>query len=317
MRTPTQKITEADQFRARIFWQATAPLVGGRSYILRSTAAAGELETLVTVTALRAREDTATGELFPAKSIEAGETAITNISTEQPVQLYAGGEEANEFLLLDSLTRELVGRGEIAFALYRATNIKWQPLIINKQARAALKQQQPRCIWFTGLSGSGKSTLANLLEQHLHAQGCHTYLLDGDNVRHGLNRDLGFTEADRVENIRRVAEVARLMTDAGLIVLTAFISPFRAERRLARSRVGEGEFFEIFVDTPLQVAEERDPKGLYGKARRGELKNFTGVDSPYEAPEAPKLRIDTTTLSEDEAAERIVALLVERGLIGG
>lgn len=309
MRTPTQKITEADQFRARIFWQATAPLVGGRSYILQSTAAAGELETLVTVTALRAREDTATGELFPAKSIEAGETAITNISTEQPVQLYAGGEEANEFLLLDSLTRELVGRGEIAFALYRATNIKWQPLIINKQARAALKQQQPRCIWFTGLSGSGKSTLANLLEQHLHAQGCHTYLLDGDNVRHGLNRDLGFTEADRVENIRRIAEVAKLMVDAGLIVLASFISPFRAERQLARSLFEEGEFVEVYVDTDLAECERRDIKGLYAKARRGELKNFTGIDSPYEVPEHPELVVNTQHQTPEECIDMILDYL--------
>lgn len=309
MRTPTQKITEADQFRARIFWQATAPLVGGRSYILQSTAAAGELETLVTVTALRAREDTATGELFPAKSIEAGETAITNISTEQPVQLYAGGEEANEFLLLDSLTRELVGRGEIAFALYRATNIKWQPLIIDKQARAALKQQQPRCIWFTGLSGSGKSTLANLLEQHLHAQGCHTYLLDGDNVRHGLNRDLGFTEADRVENIRRIAEVAKLMVDAGLIVLASFISPFRAERQLARSLFEEGEFIEVYVDTELAECERRDIKGLYAKARRGELKNFTGIDSPYEVPEHPELVVNTQHQTPEECIDMILNYL--------
>lgn len=309
MRTPTQKITEADQFRARIFWQATAPLVGGRSYILQSTAAAGELETLVTVTALRAREDTATGELFPAKSIEAGETAITNISTEQPVQLYAGGEEANEFLLLDSLTRELVGRGEIAFALYRATNIKWQPLIINKQARAALKQQQPRCIWFTGLSGSGKSTLANLLEQHLHAQGCHTYLLDGDNVRHGLNRDLGFTEADRVENVRRIAEVAKLMVDAGLIVLASFISPFRAERQLARSLFEEGEFVEVYVDTDLAECERRDIKGLYAKARRGELKNFTGIDSPYEVPEHPELVVNTQHQTPEECIDMILDYL--------
>lgn len=309
MRTPTQKITEADQFRARIFWQATAPLVGGRSYILQSTAAAGELETLVTVTALRAREDTATGELFPAKSIEAGETAITNISTEQPVQLYAGGEEANEFLLLDSLTRELVGRGEIAFALYRATNIKWQPLIIDKQARAALKQQQPRCIWFTGLSGSGKSTLANLLEQHLHAQGCHTYLLDGDNVRHGLNRDLGFTEADRVENIRRIAEVAKLMVDAGLIVLASFISPFRAERQLARSLFEEGEFIEVYVDTDLAECERRDIKGLYAKARRGELKNFTGIDSPYEVPEHPELVVNTQHQTPEECIDMILDYL--------
>src|SRR5690606_27693288 len=230
-------------------------------------------------------------------------------STEQPVQLYAGGEEANEFLLLDSLTRDLVGRGEIAFALYRATNIKWQPLIIDKQARAALKQQQPRCIWFTGLSGSGKSTLANLLEQHLHAQGCHTYLLDGDNVRHGLNRDLGFTEADRVENIRRIAEVAKLMVDAGLIVLASFISPFRAERQLARSLFEEGEFVEVYVDTDLAECERRDIKGLYAKARRGELKNFTGIDSPYEVPEHPELVVNTQHQTPEECIDMILDYL--------
>jgi bifunctional enzyme CysN/CysC len=196
------------------------------------------------------------------------------------------------------------------FSLRRAQNVHWQALDITREARAEIKNQRPGVLWFTGLSGSGKSTIANLVEKKLHALGKHTFLLDGDNVRHGLNKDLGFTEADRIENIRRVGEVARLMTDAGLIVLTAFISPFRAERDLARSLTPEGEFFEVFIDTPLDVAEARDVKGLYKKARSGALKNFTGIDSPYEAPENPEIRIDTTKISPADAAELIVAKLL-------
>ena len=214
------------------------------------------------------------------------------------------------------MNQATVGAGMLHFALRRAHNLQWQLLDVNKAARAASKGQTPFVVWFTGLSGAGKSTIANLVEQQLHALGRHTYLLDGDNVRHGLNKDLGFTDADRVENIRRVGEVARLMVDAGLIVLTAFISPFRNERHTARALLEPGEFIEIFVDTPLADAELRDPKGLYRKARRGELANFTGIDSPYEAPEQPELRIDTTVTSAEDAAERIVALLRERGMLG-
>jgi bifunctional enzyme CysN/CysC len=213
------------------------------------------------------------------------------------------------------MSNNTVGAGMLNFALRRSQNIHLQHVDIDKAARSALKGQKPAVLWFTGLSGAGKSTIANLVEKRLHALGRHSYLLDGDNVRHGLNKDLGFTEGDRVENVRRVGEVAKLMVDAGLIVLTAFISPFRAERDLARSLVAEGEFIEIHVDTPLDVAESRDVKGLYKKARRGELANFTGIDSPYEAPENPDLRIDTTDLTAERAADRVIEMLRERGIL--
>ena len=231
-----------------------------------------------------------------------------NLSTSQPIvfEPYRTNRTMGGFILIDKLTFDTVGAGMIDFALRRASNIHWQALEIGKSARASLKGQQARCVWFTGLSGSGKSTIANLLEKRLHSEGRHTYLLDGDNVRHGLNRDLGFTEADRVENIRRVAEVARLMVDAGLIVLVSFISPFRAERRMARDLFGGSEFVEVFVDTPLEVCERRDPKGLYAKARRGELRNFTGIDSQYEPPEACELRLPTTDLSPEDCVVRIL-----------
>jgi bifunctional enzyme CysN/CysC len=220
------------------------------------------------------------------------------------------------FILIDRLSHHTVGAGMLHFALRRSHNIHWQATDITKQARAALNAHGPCVVWFTGLSGSGKSTIANLVERQLHARGLHTYLLDGYNVRHGLNRDLGFTAEDRVENIRRVAEVAKLMVDAGLIVIVSFISPFRSERGMARALVADGEFIEVFVDTPLAVAEERDPKGLYKKARRGELKNFTGIDSPYEAPEAAEVHIDTTAMSAEQAADAVVAGLERRGIIG-
>ncbi|OYD25368.1 adenylyl-sulfate kinase, partial [Oceanimonas baumannii] len=214
------------------------------------------------------------------------------------------------------LSNNTVAAGMLNFSLRRSQNIHMQHVDVNKDARALTKSQKPVVLWFTGLSGAGKSTIANLVEKKLHAQGNHTYLLDGDNVRHGLSRDLGFTDADRVENIRRVAEVSKLMVDAGLIVLTAFISPFRAERRLARELLAEGEFIEVHVDTPLNVAEERDVKGLYKKARRGELKNFTGIDSAYEQPENPEIRLDTTALSAGEAADAVIAVLKDKGFIG-
>ena len=217
--------------------------------------------------------------------------------------------------LIDRMSSETAGAGMIAFALRRAANIHWQALTVSKTERASLKSQTPRCLWLTGLSGSGKSTIANLLEARLHAEGRHTFLLDGDNVRHGLNRDLGFTEAARVENIRRVAEVAKLMVDAGLIVIVSFISPFRAERRFARARVEESEFCEVFVDTPLSVAEQRDTKGLYKKARSGNLKNFTGIDSPYENPEHPEVRIETVSDTAEDAAESIIARLRAMGVL--
>src|SRR3954465_8579222 len=205
----------------------------------------------------------------------------------------------------------------LRYALRRSANVRWQAVDVDKAARAAQKGQTPGVLWFTGLSGAGKSTIANLVEKELHRRGCHTYMLDGDNVRHGLNKDLGFTQADRVENVRRVAEVARLMTDAGLIVLVSFISPFRSERRMARDLFDEGEFLEVFVDTPLAIAEERDPKGLYAKARAGELANFTGIDSPYEPPEHAELRLDTTSLSPEACAEQVVQALADRAMLPG
>jgi bifunctional enzyme CysN/CysC len=232
-----------------------------------------------------------------------------------PFDPYRANRVTGGFLLVDKTSGAPVAAGMLHFALRRAQNVHWQALDVNKAARAALKGQKPCVLWYTGLSGAGKSTIANLVDKRLHAASRHTYLLDGDNVRHGLNRDLGFTAADRVENIRRIGEVAKLMVDAGLIVSTAFISPFRAERQMARSLMGEGEFIEIFVDTPLVVAEQRDPKGLYKKARRGDLKNFTGIDSPYERPEAPELTIDTTAQSPEDAAELVVDYLRQRGIV--
>jgi bifunctional enzyme CysN/CysC len=217
--------------------------------------------------------------------------------------------------MIDRLSHETVGAGLVRFALSRSDNIHWQSLDVDKTSRARLKGQCACVLWLTGVPASGKSTIANIVEKRLHAGGRHTYLLDGDNVRHGLNKDLGFTAADRVENVRRVAEVARLMTDAGLIVIVAFISPFEAERRMARALFAPGEFFEIFIDTPISVAEQRDPKGLYQKARRGALRNFTGVDSPYERPEQPELRIDTTVLTADDAADAILALLRQSAIV--
>ena len=225
-------------------------------------------------------------------------------------EAYGDNRTLGGFILIDKLTNATVAAGMLHFSLRRAQNVHWQALDIGREAHAALKNQKPAVLWFTGLSGSGKSTIANLVEKKLHRMNRHTFLLDGDNVRHGLNKDLGFTEADRIENIRRVGEVAKLMTDAGLIVITAFISPFKVERDMVRSMLPAGEFVEIFVDTPLAEAEKRDVKGLYKKARAGQLKNFTGIDSPYEAPEEPEVRVDTTALSPDEAADLIVDRLL-------
>jgi len=245
------------------------------------------------------------------------EIGVCNVHVDRDVAFdpYQVNHDTGGFLIIDRLSNETVGAGMLHFALRRAQNVHWQAMEVNKSARAALKQQRACVLWYTGLSGAGKSTIANLVDKKLHSLKRHTYLLDGDNVRHGLNKDLGFTDVDRVENIRRIGEVAKLMVDAGLIVSTAFISPFRAERMMARALVGEGEFIEIFIDTPIAVAEERDPKGLYKKARRGDLKNFTGIDSPYEGPENPELRIDTTTATPEEAAVTIVAFLQARGVL--
>ena len=295
----------ADQYQIKVSWVSPRPLVAGRAYLLRRATE----QVLVNVTALKYRENEKTGEHLSAKKINAGEVGFANISSAQPITVDTAIQGNTEFELLYLQTLVVLGTGNIEFALHRATNIRWQSLSIDKAARAQAKQQQPRCIWFTGLSGSGKSTLANLLEKKLFEQGRHTYLLDGDNLRHGLNRDLGFTEADRVENIRRVAEVARLMVDAGLIVLASFISPYRAEREMARRLFAEGEFVEVFVDTPLAQCELRDVKGLYAKARRGELKNFTGIDSAYEAPEQAQLVLDTCNNSPEQCVEQVISYL--------
>jgi bifunctional enzyme CysN/CysC len=297
----------ADQVEATIVWMHEAPMLPGRAYAVRI----GTRTVTGTISDLKCRIDVATFGQLAARTLELNDIGICTLSFDQPVAFdpYADNRDTGGMVLIDRLTHETAGAGTLRFALRRSQNLHWHFLDVDKRQRAAQKAQQPRVLWFTGLSGAGKSTIANLVERKLHALGRHTYLLDGDNVRHGLNRDLGFRDADRVENIRRVAEVARLMTDAGLIVLVSFISPFRSERRMARELFPAGEFVEVFVDTALQEAERRDPKGLYAKARRGELRNFTGIDSPYEAPEHPELHIDTATLAAEDAAELIVGYL--------
>ncbi len=298
-----------DQFDATIVWMADEPLIPGRAYWLKL----GTKTVSATVHAPKYALNVNTMEHLAAKTLELNAIGVAEITTDQPIvfEPYADSRVLGGFILIDKLTNGTVAGGMINFSLRRAQNIHWQALDVSPEAHARLKHQQPAVLWFTGLSGAGKSTIANLVEKKLHAMGRHTFLLDGDNVRHGLNKDLGFTEADRIENIRRVGEVAKLMVDAGLIVITAFISPFRAERDMVREMLSEGRFLEIHIDTPLAEAEQRDVKGLYKKARAGELSNFTGIDSPYEAPEAPDLRIDTMRLSAEQAAELIVARLVE------
>ena len=303
----------ADQFEATLIWMSEQPMLPGRSYLLKTSAQT----TFATVAPLKYKVNVNTLEHTAAKRLELNDIGVCGLELAKAIvfEPYRESRELGGFILIDRLTNATVGAGLLHFALRRAHNVHWQALDVGKTARAEQKGQKACVLWFTGLSGAGKSTIANLLERRLLALGRHTYLLDGDNVRHGLNRDLGFTEADRVENIRRVAEVARLMADAGLVVLVSFISPFRAERRMARGLLEPGEFIELFVDTPLAVAETRDPKGLYKKARRGELKNFTGVDSPYEPPEQPEMRIDTTSLQPEEATEAIVQFMVDAGLL--
>ena len=290
----------ANQYQAKIEWRAHRALVAGRSYVLNYD----DQINPVTITAIKYRLHPESGEHLSAKNLNTGDAGIVIISTVKELNLT--NDPAGTLEIYDAETRTLVALVEIQFALRRSTNIRWQQLSIDKAARAQQKKQVPVCIWFTGLSGSGKSTIANLLEKRLHDFDKHTYLLDGDNIRHGLNRDLGFTEADRVENIRRIAEVAKLMVDAGLMVITSFISPFKAERQMARELFSAGEFIEVFIDTPLAECEKRDVKGLYAKARRGELKNFTGIDSAYERPEHPELMLDTCLLSAEECVEKII-----------
>jgi bifunctional enzyme CysN/CysC len=298
----------ADQFAAHLLWLGAQPLLPGRPYWLKI----GAHTIGAQVTEIKHKIDVNTQEELAAKSLELNEVGYCNLYLDQPIpfEAYADNRELGAFILIDRQDNATVAAGTLAFALRRAGNIHWQHLDVDKAARARIKHQRPRCLWFTGLSGAGKSTVANLVEKRLLALGRHTYILDGDNIRHGLNKDLGFTDEDRVENIRRVAEVAKLMVDAGLFVLVSFISPFRAERRMARSLFAEGEFLEVFVDTPLAVAEQRDAKGLYAKARAGELRNFTGIDSPYEIPENPEIVLDTQTHTPEALAERLATRLL-------
>jgi len=304
----------ADQFEAHVLWMSQDHMLPGRPYIMKI----GAKTVTCTLASPKYKVNVNTLEHLAAKTLELNEIGVCNLSLDRDIAFdaYAENRETGGFILIDRLSNETVGMGLLHFALRRASNIHRQAMKIDKKARAEQKNQKPAILWFTGLSGSGKSTIADIVSQKLHAMNRHTATLDGDNVRHGLNRDLGFTDVDRVENIRRIAEVSKLMVEAGLIVLTSFISPFRAERQMARSIVEEGEFVEIFVDTPLEVAESRDVKGLYKKARAGEIKNFTGIDSPYEAPRAAEITVDTSQISAEEAADRIVGWLDERGYLG-
>jgi len=303
----------ADQFEATVVWMSEEEMLPGRPYLLKI----GAKTVGATIAPPKYKVNVNSLEHLAAKTLQLNEIGVCNLNLDQAIAFdaYRDNRDTGAFILIDRFSNETIGAGLLHFALRRSQNIHWQAIEINKQAHALLMGHKPCVVWFTGLSGAGKSTIGNLVEKKLHALGRHTYLLDGDNVRHGLNKDLGFTEADRVENIRRVGEVARLMIDAGLIVLVSFISPFREERRMARSLVQQGEFCEVFVDTPIGVAEQRDPKGLYKKARRGDLPNFTGIDSPYEPPEHPEVRVDTTILAPEDAAEMIVAHLRATGVL--
>jgi len=298
----------ADQFEATIVWLDDEAMLVGRSYWLKL----GTQTVSVTVQQPKYTVNVNTLEHLACKTLELNAIGVAEIATDKPIvfEAYADSRTLGGFVLVDKLTNRTVAAGMLHFSLRRAQNVHWQATDITREVHAGLKNQKPKVLWFTGLSGSGKSTIANEVEKSLNLMNRHTFLLDGDNVRHGLNRDLGFTEADRIENIRRVGEVAKLMADAGLIVLTAFISPFRAEREMVRKMLPEGEFVEIFVDTPLEVAEARDVKGLYKKARAGALKNFTGIDSPYEPPETPDIRVNTVAMTPEEAAEHIIRQLM-------
>ena len=301
----------SDQFEVDLLWMGDEPMLPGRPYIIK----AGTRQVPGSLDALKHKVNVNTMEHVAAKTLELNEIGVCNLELDAPIAFtpYAENRHLGSFIVIDRFSNTTVGMGMIRFALRRAANIHWQAVDVHKDSRAAKAKQKPTILWFTGLSGAGKSTIANLVEKKLHASSHMTYLLDGDNIRHGLNRDLGFTDADRVENIRRVAEVSRLMVDAGLIVLVSFISPFRSERLMARELVEPGEFVEIFVDTPLAEAEKRDVKGLYAKARRGEIKHFTGIDSAYEEPENPEIRLDTTKLPPEAAADRVVAYLGQNG----
>ena len=297
----------ADQFQTRILWMDESAMMPGRQYLFKSNTQT----TSMTLGRLNHRIDVNTLEELPAKVLDMNEIGVCNISLSSRVAFdsYEDDPTMGGFIIIDRMTNNTVGMGLIDYALRRAENIHWQSMDVTKQSRAEQKSQQPKLLWFTGLSGSGKSSIANILEKKLQAMGRHTISLDGDNVRHGLNRDLGFTKADRVENIRRVGETSKLMVEAGLICIASFISPFASEREMVRNLMGDGEFIEVFVDTPLEVCEQRDVKGLYAKARAGELPNFTGISSPYESPVNPEIRIDTTDMSAEDAADSIIDYL--------
>ncbi|ODT16933.1 sulfate adenylyltransferase subunit CysN [Mesorhizobium sp. 65-26] len=310
--SPAARPQVADQFAASIVWFDDHPLLPGRSYILRTETD----QVSATITELKYRVNVNDFAHEAAKSLDMNEVGVCNLSTRAPIAFdpFAENRTTGAFILIDRISNATVGAGMIQHSLRRAENIHWQSLDVGKRGRSDLKNQRPAVFWFTGLSGSGKSTIANLFEKKLFATGRHTYILDGDNVRHGLNRDLGFTDADRVENIRRVAEVAKLMADAGLIVIVSFISPFSAERRMARELMADGEFVEVFVDTPFEECAKRDPKGLYARALNGEIKNFTGVDSPYEAPETPEIHLRTLGKTAEEMVEALELWLDERDI---
>ena len=299
----------ADQFESTLVWMDETVLLPGRNYIMKI----GTQTVEASVQSLKYQINVNNTEHLAVKTLALNDIGVVEIGTTRPIvfEAYGDNRDLGGFILIDKMSHATIAAGMLHFSLRRAQNVHWQASDIDRQAHAAQKNQKPRVLWFTGLSGSGKSTIANALEKRLYQDGQHSFLLDGDNVRHGLNKDLGFTDAARVENIRRVGEVAKLMTDAGLIVLTAFISPFQAEREMVRNMLPKGEFIEIFVDTPLAVAEQRDVKGLYKKARAGELKNFTGIDSPYEAPSAPEIHIDTHTTSVEQAVEDIIDWLAK------
>ncbi len=311
--TAEQPAEVSDQFQVHILWMADQPLLPGRKYLIKI----GTKQVPATINAPKYGIDINTLTDRPSRTLELNEFGVCTISLDEPIAFdpYRTIREMGGFVIIDRLSNNTIGMGLIDFALRRASNIHWQALDVNRELLAEQKGQKPAVLWFTGLSGSGKSTIANALQKRLFAMGKHTFVLDGDNVRHGLNRDLGFTDADRVENIRRVANVSKLMVDAGLITLVSFISPFRSERRMARNMMGEGEFVEIYVNTPLDVAEKRDVKGLYKKARAGEISNFTGIDSPYEEPHTAEIKIDTVSCTPDEAAEQILAWLESNGYL--
>lgn len=305
--------SSANQFESTIVWMNEEPLLPGRQYVLKC----GTSTSTATITDIKHEINVDTLEQIAAKKLEINNIGNCNINLDRQIAFdnYEDNRATGSFILIDRVTNETVGAGTLNFALRRSQNIHMQAVDVDKGLRSELKNQKSCVLWFTGLSGSGKSTIANIVERKLAKEGRHTYLLDGDNVRHGLNKDLGFTDEDRVENIRRIGEVARLMVDSGLIVLTAFISPFRAERQMARALLEEDEFLEVYVETPLAVAEQRDPKGLYKKARSGDLKNFTGIDSPYEQPRNPEMLVDTSSMSAEQCAEQIIRILRERGVI--